>query len=184
MRVSTCRRERGPTICCRACCGCIGRRAALAAAGRARRMHDRVPRRPRNDGRSAAWWAWCMATNPAAQAAARDVSRVLGGCAPSAETRASLRYLTHTLEETLRLYPSAPILISRRASTDRAGAVAVSREDAVHAAAAAHAARSEMVCGTRCIPSGTLRGRCAGRAAGPTCRSVPARAYASGNTWR
>ncbi|VWD29655.1 cytochrome P450 [Burkholderia contaminans] len=63
------------------------------------------------------WWAWCMATNPAAQAAARDeVSRVLGGCAPSAETRASLRYLTHTLEETLRLYPSAPILISRRAS--------------------------------------------------------------------
>ncbi|MCQ4380045.1 cytochrome P450, partial [Clostridioides difficile] len=27
-----------------------------------------------------------------------------------------MRYLTHTLEETLRLYPSAPILISRRAS--------------------------------------------------------------------
>lgn len=63
------------------------------------------------------WWAWCMATNPAVQAAARDeVSRVLGGRAPSAETRSSLRYLTQTLEETLRLYPSAPILISRRAS--------------------------------------------------------------------
>ncbi|NTZ82886.1 cytochrome P450 [Burkholderia metallica] len=63
------------------------------------------------------WWAWCMATNPAVQAAARDeVSRVLGGRAPSAETRSSLRYLTQTLDETLRLYPSAPILISRRAS--------------------------------------------------------------------
>ncbi len=63
------------------------------------------------------WWAWCMATNPAVQAAARDeVSRVLGGRAPSADTRSSLRYLTQTLDETLRLYPSAPILISRRAS--------------------------------------------------------------------
>ncbi|WP_338639881.1 cytochrome P450 [Burkholderia pyrrocinia] len=63
------------------------------------------------------WWAWCMATNPAVQAAARDeVTRVLGGRAPSAETRSSLRYLTQTLDETLRLYPSAPILISRRAS--------------------------------------------------------------------
>ncbi|QVN21872.1 cytochrome P450 [Burkholderia pyrrocinia] len=63
------------------------------------------------------WWAWCMATNPAVQAAARDeVSRVLGGRAPSAETRSSLRYLAQTLDETLRLYPSAPILISRRAS--------------------------------------------------------------------
>ncbi|WP_342705990.1 cytochrome P450 [Burkholderia arboris] len=63
------------------------------------------------------WWAWCMAANPAVQAAARDeVSRVLGGRAPSAETRSSLRYLSQTLDETLRLYPSAPILISRRAS--------------------------------------------------------------------
>ncbi|WP_333997737.1 cytochrome P450 [Burkholderia cepacia] len=63
------------------------------------------------------WWAWCMAANPAVQAAARDeVSRVLGGRAPSAETRASLRYLSQTLDETLRLYPSAPILISRRAA--------------------------------------------------------------------
>ncbi|WP_321785386.1 cytochrome P450 [Burkholderia pyrrocinia] len=63
------------------------------------------------------WWAWCMATNPAVQAAARDeVSRVLGGRAPSVDTRSSLRYLTQTLDETLRLYPSAPMLISRRAS--------------------------------------------------------------------
>ncbi|WGY72138.1 cytochrome P450 [Burkholderia cepacia] len=63
------------------------------------------------------WWAWCMAANPAVQAAVRDeVSRVLGGRAPSAQTRSSLRYLSQTLDETLRLYPSAPILISRRAS--------------------------------------------------------------------
>ncbi|MBN3787559.1 cytochrome P450 [Burkholderia sp. Ac-20353] len=63
------------------------------------------------------WWTWCMAANPSAQAAARaEVGRVLRGRAPTAETRPQLRYLTQTLEETLRLYPSAPILISRRAS--------------------------------------------------------------------
>ncbi|KVF78550.1 cytochrome P450 [Burkholderia sp. FL-7-2-10-S1-D7] len=62
------------------------------------------------------WWAWNMAANPAAQAAARaEVVRVLGGRAPTADTRAALRYLTQTLEETMRLYPAAPILISRRA---------------------------------------------------------------------
>ncbi|PFH29994.1 unspecific monooxygenase [Burkholderia sp. JKS000303] len=62
------------------------------------------------------WWAWNMAANPAAQATARDeVVRVLGDRAPSADTRPALRYLTQTLEETMRLYPAAPILISRRA---------------------------------------------------------------------
>ncbi|MGU7780798.1 cytochrome P450 [Burkholderia sp. PU8-34] len=63
------------------------------------------------------WWTWCMAANPSAQAAARDeVERVLRGRAPTAETRPLLPYLTQTLEETLRLYPAAPILISRRAT--------------------------------------------------------------------
>ncbi|KEZ01085.1 cytochrome P450 [Burkholderia sp. MSh2] len=63
------------------------------------------------------WWAWCMAANPAAQAAARDeVVRVLGGHAPTTDTRPALRYLTQTIEETMRLYPAAPILISRRAT--------------------------------------------------------------------
>lgn len=63
------------------------------------------------------WWAWSMAANPAVQAAARDeVVRVLDGRAPTADTRPALRYLTQTLEETMRLYPAAPILISRRAS--------------------------------------------------------------------
>ncbi len=62
------------------------------------------------------WWAWNMAAHPVAQAAARDeVVRALGDRPPTADTRPALRYLTQTLEETMRLYPAAPILISRRA---------------------------------------------------------------------
>lgn len=62
------------------------------------------------------WWAWCMASNPSAQAAARaEVSAVLQGHAPGADVRTTLPWLTQTLEETLRLYPAAPVLISRRA---------------------------------------------------------------------
>jgi cytochrome P450 len=62
-----------------------------------------------------AWWAWCMASNPQAQAAARaEVARVLNGAAPAAEQLTSLRYLRQTIEETMRLYPAAPVLISRR----------------------------------------------------------------------
>ncbi len=63
------------------------------------------------------WWAWCMASNPDAQRSAREeVQRVLQGCAPSAETLPQLAYLVQTLKETLRLYPVAPLLISRRAT--------------------------------------------------------------------
>ncbi|TKC80236.1 cytochrome P450 [Trinickia terrae] len=63
------------------------------------------------------WWAWCMASNPAAQAAARDeAQRVLQGAAPTADTLPSLPYLSQTLKETLRLYPVAPVLISRRST--------------------------------------------------------------------
>lgn len=62
-----------------------------------------------------AWWAWCMAANPAAQATARaEVERVLQGRAPGADTLPGLTYLTQTIKETLRLYPTAPVLISRR----------------------------------------------------------------------
>jgi len=63
------------------------------------------------------WWAWCMAANPAAQAAARDeVDGVLQGRAPSAADLPRLGQLTRTLHETLRLYPAAPVLLSRRAT--------------------------------------------------------------------
>ncbi|MDF3836628.1 cytochrome P450 [Cupriavidus basilensis] len=64
-----------------------------------------------------AWWAWCMAANPAAQTAAREeVLQVLQDRAPTAETLPSLRYLTQTLHEALRLYPAAPMLNSRRST--------------------------------------------------------------------
>jgi cytochrome P450 len=63
------------------------------------------------------WWAWCMAANPSAQSAARDeVQRVLRGRAPSTDTLPSLCYLSQTIRETLRLYPVAPVLISRRSA--------------------------------------------------------------------
>lgn len=61
------------------------------------------------------WWAWCMAVNPAAQTAARDeVRQVLQGGAPTADKLSSLRLLKQTLQETLRLYPAAPVLNGRR----------------------------------------------------------------------
>ena len=64
------------------------------------------------------WWAWCMASNPAVQSAAREeVRRVLQGGAPTAQALASLGYLTQTIKETMRLYPVAPVLISRRCKT-------------------------------------------------------------------
>ncbi|MFC5476630.1 cytochrome P450 [Massilia suwonensis] len=61
------------------------------------------------------WWAWCMAANPAAQAAAREeVDSVLQGRVPAASDLPQLGYLTRTLQETLRLYPAAPVLLTRR----------------------------------------------------------------------
>jgi cytochrome P450 len=62
------------------------------------------------------WWSWCMAAHPDAQAAARaEVDAVLQGSAPTAADLPALDYLGRTLQETLRLYPAAPVLISRRA---------------------------------------------------------------------
>ena len=67
------------------------------------------------------WWAWCMASNPAAQALARrEVQQTLQGHAPSPDTLASLPYLTQTIKETLRLYPAAPVLVSRRCTRPKA----------------------------------------------------------------
>ena len=63
------------------------------------------------------WWAWCMASNPEAQRVAHnEVLRVLQGNAPTVETLPELGYLVQTIKETLRLYPVAPLLISRRAT--------------------------------------------------------------------
>ncbi|MRV71551.1 cytochrome P450 [Duganella sp. FT92W] len=63
------------------------------------------------------WWAWCMAANPAAQQRARDeVGAQLAGRAPTAQDIAALPYLTATLQETMRLYPAAPVLLSRRST--------------------------------------------------------------------
>jgi cytochrome P450 len=61
------------------------------------------------------WWTWCMAANPGAQAAARqEVHALLRGRTPTAEDLPSLSYVTQTLQETLRLYPAAPVLLTRR----------------------------------------------------------------------
>ena len=61
------------------------------------------------------WWSWCMAANPSAQADARaEVDAVLQGRSPTAADLPALAYLGRTLQETLRLYPAAPILITRR----------------------------------------------------------------------
>ncbi|OEZ97060.1 putative bifunctional P-450/NADPH-P450 reductase 2 [Duganella phyllosphaerae] len=62
------------------------------------------------------WWAWCMAANPAAQQTAQqEVAAVLQGRTPTAADLPALAGITRTLQETLRLYPAAPVLLSRRA---------------------------------------------------------------------
>ncbi len=62
------------------------------------------------------WWAWCMAANPDVQAKARaEVQQRLQGMAPVPADLPALSYLGATLQETLRLYPAAPLLLTRRA---------------------------------------------------------------------
>lgn len=64
---------------------------------------------------SLTWWAWCMAANPTAQELARcEVREKLGGRTPEAGDLASLTHLAQTLQESLRLYPTAPVLLTRR----------------------------------------------------------------------
>jgi len=66
-----------------------------------------------------AWWAWCMAANPAAQETARrEADAVLEGRTPSEADLPRLGYLAQTLNETMRLYPAAPILMSRRSTRE------------------------------------------------------------------
>ncbi|MDR7377503.1 cytochrome P450 [Rhodoferax ferrireducens] len=63
------------------------------------------------------WWGHCMASQPAcAQRAQEEVDRVLGQRPPRYEDLPALPYLAQTLKESLRLYPPAASLISRRAT--------------------------------------------------------------------
>jgi len=62
------------------------------------------------------WWAWCMASHPQAQSQAQaEVDAVLQGRAPGADDLPALVLLQQTLQETLRLYPATPLLLTRRA---------------------------------------------------------------------
>lgn len=63
------------------------------------------------------WWLWCMATHPHVQTQARtEVTQVLGKQAPTAETIVQFNYLQQILKETMRLYPAAPTLLTRRST--------------------------------------------------------------------
>lgn len=63
------------------------------------------------------WWSWCLAANPEAQReAAEEVHQKLQGRAPTAQDLPGLQILNRTLQETMRLFPAAPVLFSRRAT--------------------------------------------------------------------
>ncbi len=65
------------------------------------------------------WWTALMASHPEAAYRARDeIDRVIGQRDPRAEDMAQLPWLTATLKETMRLYPPAPALITRRTTAD------------------------------------------------------------------
>jgi cytochrome P450 len=62
------------------------------------------------------WWGHTMARHPdCAQRAQNEVDQVLGQRLPAYTDLPRLPYLAQTLKETMRLYPPAPALISRRA---------------------------------------------------------------------
>jgi cytochrome P450 len=66
-----------------------------------------------------AWWGWLMASHPECARRARDeVDAVLGSREPGFADLPALAYLGNTLKETLRLYPPAPALMSRRTLQD------------------------------------------------------------------
>jgi cytochrome P450 len=63
------------------------------------------------------WWAWCMAKHPDAQSRARqEVHDQLQGRPPTAANLEQLGWLGQTLQESMRIYPAAPILITRCAT--------------------------------------------------------------------
>ncbi|WP_343627869.1 cytochrome P450 [Roseateles sp.] len=65
------------------------------------------------------WWGWCMAAHPQAQRrAAEEVDAVLGDRAPTAADLTRMPWLSLCIKEVLRLYPAAPALFSRQATTE------------------------------------------------------------------
>ena len=64
---------------------------------------------------SLSWWAWCLASHPEAQQrAALEVRVALQGRVPSSADLAALPWLHQSLQEAMRLYPAAPVLMTRR----------------------------------------------------------------------
>ncbi|POZ60985.1 cytochrome P450 [Chromobacterium alticapitis] len=65
---------------------------------------------------SLVWWAWCMASYPAAQEKARtEAAAAWPGEEDGMVDMTALRYVSQTLQESMRLYPAVPLLMSRRA---------------------------------------------------------------------
>ena len=135
---------------------------------------------------SLTWWAWCLASNPAAQEAARrEVASVLQGRPPGDEDLPALGYLAQTLDETMRLYPAAPVLMSRRSTREiTLGGWTVPKRTMfmipvflMHQDPRCSRSRRPSA------PSASPRMRRRFHAA-PSCPSVPARASAWGSTWR
>jgi len=61
------------------------------------------------------WWGWCMAAHPALQRRVADeVDSMLGGRPPTAAELPQLQALGRSIKETLRLYPPAAALLTRR----------------------------------------------------------------------
>jgi cytochrome P450 len=65
------------------------------------------------------WWTWLMARHPAcAQGAQKEIERVVGTRAPTADDLPNLPWLTATLKEAMRLYPPVPATVTRRTTAD------------------------------------------------------------------
>ncbi len=63
------------------------------------------------------WWLWCMASQPHAQEQARqEVQFFLQKKSSEKSGLSDLSYLNQTVKESMRLYPAAPVLMTRRST--------------------------------------------------------------------